>query len=76
MSLVLENRRHVVEIPTEEGFPDGMCIDSEGMLWVACYYGSKVNRYDPRTGEVPQGSVFGPVFSVHFIIMYNGIECK
>jgi sugar lactone lactonase YvrE len=28
--------------------PDGMCIDSDEMLWVAFYSGSAVLRFDPR----------------------------
>lgn len=41
-----------VEIPEELGFPDGMCIDREGMLWVAHYGGSGVYRWDPKTGKL------------------------
>jgi gluconolactonase len=26
-----------------EGIPDGMAIDTEGKLWVACFGGSQVN---------------------------------
>ncbi|XP_062599704.1 regucalcin-like [Saccostrea cucullata] len=33
------------------GFPDGMTIDTEGKLWVACFFASKVVRYDPETGQ-------------------------
>lgn len=32
------------------GYPDGMAIDSEGKLWVACFYGGRVTRFDPETG--------------------------
>ncbi|MBC8080577.1 MAG: SMP-30/gluconolactonase/LRE family protein, partial [Gorillibacterium sp.] len=34
-----------------EGYPDGMCIDEEGMLWVAHWGGWKVSRFNPVTGE-------------------------
>ncbi len=47
----VSNRRPVVSIPKEVGFPDGMSIDSEGMLWLALYFGGRVNRYNPQTGE-------------------------
>ncbi|MEM1283136.1 MAG: SMP-30/gluconolactonase/LRE family protein [Chlamydiota bacterium] len=47
----IDNERVVISIPIEEGIPDGSTIDSEGMIWVAIFGGSKVNRYDPRTGE-------------------------
>jgi sugar lactone lactonase YvrE len=45
-------RRVAVEVPEELGFPDGMCIDQEGMLWVAHYGGSGVYRWNPKSGEL------------------------
>lgn len=48
----LHNRRVIVSIPKEEGYPDGMTIDRDGMLWVALWNGGKVNRYDPNTGKL------------------------
>jgi sugar lactone lactonase YvrE len=33
------------------GFPDGMCIDKNGMLWIAEWGGSCVSNWDPLTGE-------------------------
>ena len=45
-------RRVAVEVPEELGFPDGMCIDREGMLWVGHYGGFGVYRWDPSTGEL------------------------
>ncbi|AJY75907.1 SMP-30/gluconolactonase/LRE family protein [Paenibacillus beijingensis] len=44
-------RQVVVSIPEEEGLPDGMTIDEEGMLWVALWGGGKVSRYNPDTGN-------------------------
>ena len=44
-------RKTAVEIPKEEGLPDGMTIDEEGMLWVAHFFGGCVTRWDPRTGR-------------------------
>lgn len=35
----------------ELGFPDGMAIDTEGMIWVACFGAGKVVRFNPNTGE-------------------------
>ncbi|HPJ02070.1 MAG TPA: SMP-30/gluconolactonase/LRE family protein [Candidatus Limiplasma sp.] len=43
--------RVCVRVPGEYGYPDGMTIDREGMLWIAHWQGSAVRRYDPRTGE-------------------------
>jgi sugar lactone lactonase YvrE len=47
----IANRRAVVRIPEEEGYPDGMCIDAEGKLWIAHWEGWQVGRWDPDTGE-------------------------
>ncbi len=45
------NKRTVVTIAEGDGFPDGMTIDREGMLWVAHWGGWQVARYDPQTGK-------------------------
>ena len=46
----IEFDRYVIEI-SGEGFPDGMCIDGEGYLWVAEWEGGQVCRWNPDTGE-------------------------
>jgi sugar lactone lactonase YvrE len=49
----ISGKRVVVSLP--EGFvgmPDGMCVDSEGMLWIALWGGSAVVRWDPKTGKM------------------------
>ena len=33
------------------GYPDGMTIDTDGKIWVACYGVGKVVKFDPETGE-------------------------
>jgi len=48
----IAHSRVVYEVPKAEGFPDGMTIDSEGMLWVALWDGRKVIRVDPTAGRV------------------------
>jgi sugar lactone lactonase YvrE len=50
----IANRSVAVRIPGEMGFPDGMTIDSEGMLWVCLWQGGKVSRWDPREGRLLQ----------------------
>jgi sugar lactone lactonase YvrE len=43
----LERRSPVVELPSGEGNPDGMAIDSEGCLWVALAHSGRVGRFTP-----------------------------
>jgi len=50
----IKNRRTAVKVDPENGRPDGMTLDAEGMIWVACWDGSRVCRYDPRTGNLLQ----------------------
>lgn len=33
------------------GVPDGMTVDAEDKLWVACFGGGQVCRFDPETGR-------------------------
>ena len=47
----IANPRPAIKVPPETGRPDGMTIDSEGMLWVAHFEGARVTRWDPKTGE-------------------------
>ncbi|CAJ1087542.1 regucalcin [Xyrichtys novacula] len=46
----LGNRRVIYRMEKEEGLPDGMTLDAEGCLWVACYNGGRVINIDPATG--------------------------
>ncbi len=48
---VVSNRRVAFELPEGMGYPDGMCIDNDGMLWVALWQGWGVARFDP-SGEL------------------------
>lgn len=45
----ITNRRSIIDFP---GFPDGMCIDSQGMLWIAHWGGYSVKRYNPNNGNL------------------------
>ncbi len=47
----ITNRRMVVQVPEVDGFPDGMTIDEEGMLWIAHWGGWQVARWNPENGE-------------------------
>ncbi len=65
----ITNRRVVVEIPEGAGWPDGMTIDAEGMLWIALWDGWRVARFNPNNGALldeiklpvarPTSAVFG-----------------
>ena len=48
----ISNERVIINVPEEVGMPDGMAIDSEGMLWVAHYGGSCVSRWNPNTAQL------------------------
>lgn len=50
----ISNPRVVINVPEENGAPDGMTIDTEGMLWIGHWGGSMVGRYNPESGELIQ----------------------
>jgi D-xylonolactonase len=43
----VSNRRVLVQIPDDEGLPDGLSVDAQGFVWSAQWYGSCIVRYDP-----------------------------
>jgi len=50
----ISNERIAVQISEDLGFPDGMTIDEEDMVWVGMWNGNAVIRFNPQTGEVLQ----------------------
>lgn len=64
----ISNERVLVELSEADGFPDGIAIDEEGMLWVALWGGCAVARFDSKTGnliskiEVPAKNVTACAF--------------
>ncbi|MGA9521774.1 MAG: SMP-30/gluconolactonase/LRE family protein [Myxococcaceae bacterium] len=63
----LTGRRPFVEIPAEEGVPDGLTVDAQGGVWVALNGGGVVRRYSPSGAvdeviEVPARQVTACTF--------------
>ena len=48
---MISNKSTVIVVPEEEGHPDGMTIDTEGMLWIALWGGWRITRWNPHTGK-------------------------
>nr|WP_246594242.1 SMP-30/gluconolactonase/LRE family protein [Evansella tamaricis] len=48
----IDNKEIAMHVSQELGFPDGMTIDEEGMLWIALWGGGKVIRCDPNSGSI------------------------
>lgn len=58
----LTGRRHFVAIDPADGAPDGLTVDLDGSVWVACWGGSAVRRFSPdgrldEVVEVPAAQV-------------------
>ncbi len=43
----ISNRRIFIQIKPEDGFPDGLTIDSAGFIWLALWDGGKILRISP-----------------------------
>lgn len=50
----ITNERVAVDIPVDLGYPDGMTIDEDDMVWVGMWNGNAVIRCNPKTGVVLQ----------------------
>lgn len=46
------NRRPAFKLGPDDGWPDGMTTDSEGMIWLAEWAGARVCRRNPDSGEI------------------------
>lgn len=47
----ISNKRTIILFNEEEGYPDGMTIDTEGMLWIAHWGGWQLTRWNPINGK-------------------------
>jgi sugar lactone lactonase YvrE len=45
-------KKNVLQIPRNMGSPDGMCMDEEGMIWIAHWNGFGVYRWNPADGTL------------------------
>ena len=48
----ISNPEMIINVEKHLGFPDGMTIDSRGMLWIALWGGGAVGCWDPGTGDL------------------------
>jgi sugar lactone lactonase YvrE len=46
----IQNKATCVDFRGQSGRPDGMTVDSEGMLWIAHARGGRISRWDPDRG--------------------------
>ena len=56
------NRRVFLEVPPEDGLPDGLAVDDDGFVWIALHGSGTVRRYTPegaldRVVEIPATQV-------------------
>ncbi|MHB2036893.1 MAG: SMP-30/gluconolactonase/LRE family protein [Nitrososphaerales archaeon] len=47
----IRNQRVCIDFKDEEGRPDGVTIDTEGMLWIAHARAAKLSRWDSKNGR-------------------------
>jgi sugar lactone lactonase YvrE len=47
----ISGKNIIININEEDGSPDGMTIDDQGMLWIAHWDGWQITRWDPNTGK-------------------------
>lgn len=47
----IKNEKIIMIFNNPDELPDGMCVDGEGMLWIAFWGGARVGKYHPATGE-------------------------
>ncbi|MEK4629168.1 MAG: SMP-30/gluconolactonase/LRE family protein [Solibacillus sp.] len=45
------NKKICIDFQNEAGYPDGITIDEQDMLWVAHWEGAKISRWNPKTSK-------------------------
>jgi sugar lactone lactonase YvrE len=78
----LGERRVLIEVPPDQGMPDGLCADADGCLWLAVWGGWQVRRYDPQGRLLatvdfpvaqPSACAFGPDTTVYVTSAWEGL---
>ncbi len=64
----LENKRAWVRFEEAWGYPDGMCTDAEGCVWVAHWDGGRISRFSPagewmRSINLPASNITSCAFA-------------
>lgn len=49
---MIGNQQVAVQVPEGFGYPDGMCLDDEGTIWLAHWGGYQVSRWNPSNGNL------------------------
>ena len=50
----ITNEKIAVYVPESLGYPDGMTIDQDNLLWVGLWNGNGIAQFDPITGKLLQ----------------------
>ncbi len=66
-SATIANRRPFAAVQDGEAYPDGLTVDAEGGVWVACWGGAQVRRFTPdggleRTIDLPTTNITSCAF--------------
>ena len=48
----IANPRPAIRVPDSLGWPDGMTSDTQGNLWIACWGGAQITKWNPNTGQL------------------------
>lgn len=51
LTALTSNKSTIIKITNEDGYPDGMTIESEGLLWLAHRDRWQITKWNPDIGE-------------------------
>ena len=49
---IIRNKKIIIKVPDDMGFPDGMTIDTDGNLWIAHWGAYLICNWDPHKGKL------------------------